>query len=386
MRRQGAVTRLSGTPIAVIGRAVTNPEHESPSATPDSELAPLGVGTGEDLTFRLDYAPLFQGGPRMRALLHDIQQVADTNATVLIQGESGVGKEVVAKTIHFASSRRRRPFVRVNCASLPGELLESELFGHEKGAFTGAYRRKPGKFEIAERGTIFLDEIGELPLALQAKLLHVLQDHEFGRVGGTEVITADVRVVAATNRPLEKAIQDGTFREDLYYRLKVVELSVPPLRERREEIAGLARTFVTRFNQQFQREVTLGPESLRLLRDYPWPGNVRELENMMKRVVVLQNEQLLRQELAGKTIRPPSTATTPAARDGFATEKDRHQTLKDIARQAALDAQREAIRNILERVHWNRAEAARVLGISYKTLLYKIDQCGLARKRPRAGE
>ena len=361
-----------------------NPEFDADPTTPDDDFAPLdATSSGADATFHLNYAPLFQGSARMRALLHDIQQVADTNATVLVQGESGVGKEVVAKTIHVASSRRRRPFVKINCASLPGELLESELFGHEKGAFTGAYRRKPGKFEIAERGTIFLDEIGELPLMLQSKLLHVLQDHEFGRVGGSEVITADVRVVAATNRPLEKAIQDGVFREDLYYRLKVVELHVPPLRERREEIAGLARTFVARFNQQFQRELTLGSESLRLLRDYPWPGNIRELENMMKRVVVLQNEQLLRQELSGKTFRQP-TASTPM-RPSAAPEKDPHQTLKDIARQAALDAQREAIRDILEKVHWNRAEAARVLGISYKTLLYKLDQCGLARKRPRPG-
>jgi two-component system, NtrC family, response regulator AtoC len=334
----------------------------------------------QDLAFRIDYAPLFAGSPRMRALLHDIQHVADTNATVLIQGESGVGKEVVAKTIHFASNRRRRPFVKVNCASLPGELLESELFGHEKGAFTGAYRRKPGKFEIADRGTIFLDEVAELPLSLQAKLLHVLQDHEFDRVGGAEVITADVRVIAATNRPLEKAIQDGAFREDLYYRLKVVDLHVPPLRERVEEIAGLAKIFVQRFNEQFQRSVTLSPDSLRLLRIYPWPGNVRELENMMKRIVVLQNEHLLHDELASKTIRPPSTPGVVLASEGAAPDQ---RTLKEIARRAALDAQREAIRDVLERVHWNRAEAARLLGISYKTLLYKIDQCGLARKRAR---
>ena len=318
----------------------------------------------------------------MRALLHDIQQVAGTNATVLIQGESGVGKEIVAKTLHFASDRRRRPFVKINCASLPGELLESELFGHEKGAFTGAYRRKPGKFEIAEHGTIFLDEIGELPLALQAKLLHVLQDHEFDRVGGAEVITADVRVIAATNRSLEKAIQDGTFREDLYYRLKVVDLYVPPLRERRDEIVTLARMFVERFNEQFERDVSLSADTLRLLRDYPWPGNVRELENMMKRIVVLQSEHLLRAELSSKTIRPPSApATMILPRNG--SEAREHQTLKEIARRAALDAQRDAIRDILERVHWNRAEAARLLGISYKTLLYKIDQCGLARKRSR---
>jgi len=351
------------------------------SPTPDTpEVMAPNHALGDDPAFRVDYAPFFAGSPKMRALLHDIQQVADTNATILIQGESGVGKEVVSKTLHFVSNRRRRPFVKVNCASLPSELLESELFGHEKGAFTGAYRRKPGKFEIAERGTIFLDEIAELPLALQAKLLHVLQDHEFARVGGAEVIVADVRVVAATNRPLDKAVMDGHFREDLYYRLKVVDLYVPALRDRREEIAGLARTFVARFNEQFQRNVSLSPDSLRLLRDYPWPGNVRELENMMKRIVVLQNEHLVRQELASKTITPPSGGV-PIGRSAPPTND--HQTLKDIARQAALDAQREAIRDVLERVHWNRAEAARVLGISYKTLLYKIDQCGLARKRSR---
>jgi transcriptional regulator with GAF, ATPase, and Fis domain len=341
--------------------------------------SPPPEGQADDLSFGVDYATFFSGSARMRALLHDIRQVADTNATVLIQGESGVGKEVVAKTLHFASNRRRRPFVKVNCASLPGELLESELFGHEKGAFTGAYRRKPGKFEIAERGTLFLDEVGELPLALQAKLLHVLQDNEFGRVGGTETLHADVRIIAATNRPLEKAVIDGTFREDLYYRLKVVDLAVPPLRERRDEIAGLARTFVARFNQQFQRDVTLSADSLRLLRDYQWPGNVRELENMMKRIVVLQSEHLLKQELAPKTIVPSTPRVLLTAAGG----EERPRTLKEIARQAAIDAERDAIRDVLERVHWNRAEAARVLGISYKTLLYKIDQCGLARKRAR---
>jgi transcriptional regulator with GAF, ATPase, and Fis domain len=362
------VYAFNGTGVAHPLRAV--------STSNDDRQERSGLN-GDDLSFRVDYAPLFAGSARMRALLHDIRQVADTNATVLIQGESGVGKEIVAKTIHFASNRRRRPFVRINCASLPGELLESELFGHEKGAFTGAYRRKPGKFEIAEHGTLFLDEIGELPLPLQAKLLHVLQDNEFARVGGTEVIGANVRVIAATNRPLDKAVMEGSFREDLYYRLKVVDLYVPPLRERREEIASLARGFVERFNAQFQREVTLSPESLRLLRDYPWPGNVRELENMMKRIVVLQGEHLLRQELAPKTI-TPSTVRVVLAPTGAPPSP---QTLKEIARQAAIDAQRDAIRDVLERVHWNRAEAARVLGISYKTLLYKIDQCGLARKR-----
>jgi transcriptional regulator with GAF, ATPase, and Fis domain len=340
---------------------------------------------GDD-AFRVDYAPYFAGSAAMRALFRDIRHVADTNATVLIQGESGVGKEVSAKTIHFVSNRRRRPFVKINCASLPADLLESELFGHEKGAFTGAYRRKPGKFEIAERGTIFLDEIGELPLALQAKLLHVLQDQEFSRVGGGEMLRVDVRVIAATNRPLDKAVADQTFREDLYYRLKVVDLYVPPLRERREEIPRLARTFIERFNAQFQRDVTLSETSLRALIDYSWPGNVRELENMMKRIVVLQTEHQLVDELGPKIVeRPPEGRSLHLA--GRAETADPNAgTLKEIARRAALDAQREAIREVLERVHWNRAEAARVLGISYKTLLYKFDQCGLARKRSRPGD
>ena len=341
---------------------------------------------GESIAFRVDYAPYFSGSAAMRALLRDIRHVADTNATVLIQGESGVGKEVTAKAIHFVSNRRRRPFVKVNCASLPGDLLESELFGHEKGAFTGAYRRKPGKFEIAERGTIFLDEIGELPLALQAKLLHVLQDQEFSRVGGGEMIRVDVRVIAATNRPLDKAVADQTFREDLYYRLKVVDLYVPPLRERREEIPQLAQTFIERFNAQFQRDITLSETSLRALIDYSWPGNVRELENMMKRIVVLQTEHQLVDELGPKIVeRPPEGRNLHVAGRADPAESTAG-TLKEIARRAALDAQRDAIREVLERVHWNRAEAARVLGISYKTLLYKIDQCGLARKRSRPGD
>jgi two-component system, NtrC family, response regulator AtoC len=329
----------------------------------------------EPVTYRA-LAPLFGHSSAMRAVRWSIEQVADTDATVLIRGESGVGKELVAKAIHAASLRRVRPFVKVNCAALPAELLESELFGHEKGAFTGAYRRKLGKFEIADSGTIFLDEIGDMPLGLQAKLLHVLQDREFARVGGSDVIRVDVRVVASTNRNLEAAVAAGHFREDLYYRLKVVTLSVPPLRARREEIPLLARAFVARFNAQWRRNVVLSPESLQLLGDYGWPGNVRELENMMKRVVVLQREELLREELSGPTVSDPASPPTP--RPVMPTK----ETLRDLARRAAIDAQREAIRDVLTRVNWNRAEAARLLNISYKALLYKIDQCGLGRKRP----
>jgi two-component system response regulator AtoC len=319
----------------------------------------------------------------MQSLRRSIEQVADTNATVLIRGESGVGKEVVAKTIHYSSPRSRHPFVKVNCAALPAELLETELFGHEKGAFTGAYRRRVGTFELADEGTIFLDEIGDMPIALQAKLLHVLQDHEFTRVGGQELIKVEVRVIASTNRDLERAIREGRFREDLYYRLKVVTLQVPPLRERREEIPGLALRFLRSFNEQFHREMALSAESLRLLTAYAWPGNVRELENMVKRVVVLRNERLLQEELGVAIAAAAGPNGTPGP---TAAGRVTGGTLRDIVRRAALTAQRDALLEVLEGVHWNRAEAARRLGISYKSLLYKIDQSGLARKRsPRPG-
>ena len=337
---------------------------------------PLDIPTDAPVSYQTTYAPMLGHSPPMRAVRRSIEQVADTDATVLILGESGVGKEIVAKAVHAASPRRARPFVKVNCAALPSELLESELFGHEKGAFTGAYRRKMGKFELAHGGTICLDEIGDMPIALQAKLLHILQDHEFTRVGGSAVLRVDVRVIAATNRNLESAVRNGQFREDLYYRLKVVTIQVPPLRERKEEIPVLARTFVRRFNEENHRHVTLSPESLRLLGEYSWPGNIRELENMMKRVVVLESEELLREELHGLMSDPEPEAEPAPAPVAI-------MTLRELAQRASIDAQRLAIRDVLERVHWNRAEAARVLHISYKTLLYKIDQCGLGRKRPR---
>jgi len=332
------------------------------------------------MDYQMTYAPMLGHSPQMRAVRQSIEQVADTDATVLILGESGVGKEIVAKALHAASARAPRPFVKVNCAALPSELLESELFGHEKGAFTGAYRRKTGKFELAHGGTICLDEIGDMPIALQAKLLQILQDHEFTRVGGSSVLHVDVRVIAATNRNLESAVRSSQFREDLYYRLKVVTIQVPPLRERKEEIPVLARAFVSRFNEENRRRVTLSDESLRLLGEYSWPGNIRELENMMKRVVVLESEELLREELHSLMSDPEVEPEPPPP---VVTELNAPVTLRELARRAALDAQRMAIRDVLERVHWNRAEAARVLNISYKALLYKMDQCDLGRKRPR---
>ncbi|MBW8861542.1 MAG: sigma 54-interacting transcriptional regulator, partial [Acidobacteria bacterium] len=239
-----------------------------------------------------------------------IEQVSDSDVTVLIRGESGVGKELVARAIHQRSPRRDRPFVKVNCAALPAELLESELFGHEKGAFTGAATTRVGKFEQADTGTIFLDEIGEMKAALQAKLLHVLQDAQFTKLGSNKPINVDVRVVAATNRDLESMMQRGEFREDLYYRLKVIEVTVPPLRERRGEIHHLAGFFMDRYARRYNRQARqLSDELSQLFLSYEWPGNIRELENMIKRIVILQDESLVVREMSrARTVAPAYAA------------------------------------------------------------------------------
>jgi two-component system response regulator AtoC len=314
---------------------------------------------------------------KMQPIRDLVAKVAATNTTVLLRGESGVGKEVVARAIHKASPRAGRHFLKVNCAALPGELLESELFGHEKGAFTGAYRQKPGKFEAADQGTLLLDEIGEMPLRLQAKLLHVLQDGEFSRVGGEKIIGTDVRLIAATNRDLEASMRSHQFREDLYYRLNVIEIRIPPLRERREEIPVLVDHFLRKFNAQYGRAVDVPAETLRAFADYQWPGNIRELENAVKRIVVLGSARPVHVEIVGNL-----NGARPVARPGAVAldarpNPDAPISLKDIARQAARDAERVAIKEVLDRVHWNRAKAARLLQISYKALLYKIVQCGL---------
>jgi len=313
--------------------------------------------------------PLFDGHPRMRAIRSIIESIADTDTTVLIRGESGVGKDLIARAVHFSSARGKGPFVKVNCAAIPQELLESELFGHEKGAFTGAYRRKPGQFEFANQGTIYLDEIGELPLALQAKLLHVLQDFQFSRVGGHAPIDVDARVIAATNRSLEEAMARGEFREDLYYRLNVVEIQVPPLRERREEIPALVTYFLHKFNAQYGRQKSLSPETLALLTEQPWSGNVRELENIIRRMVVLADGE---RDFEAQVARLRPVRSVAASPKQSVTE-----SLREIARRGAREAERHALAEVLERVRWNRAEASRILKVSYKTLLNKIAECEL---------
>ena len=313
--------------------------------------------------------------PLMLEVRDIIEQAARVDVTVLVCGETGTGKDVVARAIHDESVRQSGPYVKVNCAAVPRELLESELFGHERGAFTGAHQLKIGKFEAADRGTVFLDEIGDLHPALQGKLLHVLQDGQFSRVGGRSTVKVDVRVLAATNQDLEQAVASGRFREDLYYRLNVIQIMVPPLRERPEEIPILAEYFMQRYSLLFRREsLRLPPETLQRLLHHRFPGNVRELENMIKRMIVLGDPLLRRSPLTGGGAptedsggaRPPKPATL---------------SLKDISRKAALMAEREAILQALEQTQWNRVRAAKLLEISYRALLYKIKDSGLDRER-----
>jgi two-component system response regulator AtoC len=316
-------------------------------------------------------------GDAMQTIRTIIQQIADTDVTVLIQGESGVGKEVVAREIHECSSRAKGQFVKVNCAALPEPLLESELFGYEKGAFTGAFGRKRGKFEQADGGTIFLDEIGEMSPSLQAKLLQVLQDREFSRLGGHDVISVDVRVVCATHRPLEEMVRDRSFREDLYFRLNVVNIRIPPLRERREEIAPMIEIFLQRYAAKYARPLPeLSGELCDALAHYEYPGNVRELENLIKRVVVLESEGPVLSDLRSRV---PERSTALAFQELF-DELDAtagEVPLREVGRRASREAERETIAMTLERTRWNRKQAARLLNVSYKTLLQKIRETGL---------
>jgi transcriptional regulator with GAF, ATPase, and Fis domain len=339
---------------------------------------------------------LLGSSEKMREVRELIARVADTDVTVLVRGESGTGKELVARGVHAASPRRDRTFVKVNCAALPSELLESELFGFERGAFTGAIQHKPGKFEFANHGTMFLDEISEMGPALQAKLLQVLQDGEFARLGGRQDMRVDVRVVAATNRDLETAVAEAEFREDMFFRLNVVCITLPPLRQRRDEIPALTEHFLRRSAEHYNRPpLALAKDTLRLFAEYDWPGNVRELENLVKRMVILGTDASIRRDLADAiagraphaaghipalepaaapaAAAPPPPLPSPAAEGPAAFSG----SLKDIARHAAREAERALIFRTLQHTRWNRREAAEILGISYKALLYKIKEAEL---------
>jgi two-component system, NtrC family, response regulator AtoC len=337
----------------------------------------------EQVRRQSDFTMLFGTSPKMMEVKMTIEQVADTTATVLIRGESGTGKEVVARMVHSESSRCDKPFVKVNCAAIPHELLESELFGYEAGAFTGAIRQKLGKFEQANGGTIFLDEISEMHPALQAKLLHVLQDHEFSRLGGKRDIQVDVRVLAATNKPLERAVEEGVFREDLYYRLNVVTIHIPPLRERREEIPVFLEFFLEKYSRHYGKHPPMFSDyAVTRMMEYAWPGNIRELENLVKRYVIVGNEaQIIRElathkpivlSLAGVEPAPPALAAPSIHQpkpDGNDLEMP---SLLEIGRRAAMQAEREAIERVLAQTRWNRRQAAKILKVSYKALLNKL--------------
>jgi two-component system, NtrC family, response regulator AtoC len=316
--------------------------------------------------------------PVMRKLRSQAALVANVDIPVLMLGESGTGKEVMARLIHKLSPRAHRTFLKVNCAAVPGDLLESELFGYEAGAFTGATHPKPGKFEICNKGTILLDEIGEMPPLLQAKLLHVLQDQQFSRLGSRSVIKVDVRILAATNINIPEALASKRLREDLYYRLNAFTLQVPPLRERKEEIPILLKHFMTHMAEQYARPpLPISPTLLQACLDYSWPGNLRELNNFIKRYLVLGDEQLAIQELNPKTDRAGAQFEAAGASGG----EPGGGGLKSLARSAKDEAEAEAIAKALDATNWNRKQAAVLLKISYKALLYKIRQYGIAQTK-----
>ena len=318
----------------------------------------------EELKVECNFEEIIGSSKTLDSVLKKVKQVTSTDATVLITGETGTGKELIARAVHNISSRAERPLVKVNCAALPSNLIESELFGHERGAFTGAHTRKIGRFELAHGGTIFLDEIGDLPMELQVKLLRVLQEGEFERLGGTQTLKVDVRVIAATNSELEKAIEEGRFREDLYYRLNVFPIKVPPLREHREDIPLLVRHFVQKFGARSAKRIETVPQKVMDdLQAYPWPGNVRELENIIERAVIVSPGSKLQ---LGDW--PPATAKPPGAAADLSLE----------------EVEKNHIIEVLEMTGWRvsgERGAAKILGLKPTTLEARMKKLGIERKR-----
>ena len=317
---------------------------------------------------------VFGQGEAMHALRERLAKVAGANVPVLIHGESGTGKDIIARLVHGLSPWKSGPFVKVNCPAIPGTLLESELFGYERGAFTGAYGSKPGRVEMAHRGTLFLDEISELDMSLQSKLLQLLQDGQFCRIGAQADKKVEVRVVCATNRRLEDEIENGTFRQDLFYRINVVNLHMPPLRERRSDIPTLVSYFLEYYNRKYNCKARpVSAELMEQLQKYHWPGNIRELENLLKRYVILGSEDVITADLQprdGDLLTPDINLDGPIS-------------LKKLTRQATRALERKIILKVLHNHHWNRKQAARTLNISYRALLYKIRDAGLPPNRVR---
>ncbi len=329
-----------------------------------------------ELAARRGAPRIFGEDAKLRQVSQQLHRAAGTDATVLLEGESGTGKELFARALHALSPRADGPFVAINCAAIPENLLETELFGHEKGAFTGAIARKPGRFELAHHGTLFLDEIGDLPLALQPKILRALEEKRFERVGGTQLLHVDVRVVAATNRNLKQRVAERQFREDLFFRLSVFPILIPPLRERSEDVVLLARHFVDKFCRDLNKtQLVLSPAALDELRAYSWPGNVRELQNSIERAVILCEGDTIQPKHLSLSFRQVSTPQSGASPWD---QIDLSGTMADAVRRVTADVERRKLEQALKEAAGNKQRAGEALQISYKTLLQKLKELGLA--------
>lgn len=321
------------------------------------------------------YKIIFSNSSQMNKIRTIIDEIAKTDITVLIKGETGTGKELLAQVIHSNSPRKDKPFVKVNCTAIPNGLLESELFGFEKGAFTGAYLRKPGKFELANSGTILLNDIGEIDISVQAKLLEVLQDGMFSRLGGDGDVMVNTRVIATTKDHLERSMMEGHFREDLFFRINVINITLPPLRERKDQILPLSQYYFDFYKKKYGKDIpSFSSKATQTFKEYPWPGNIRELENMIKRIVIFGEENLVLEDLLGRSV---GNGTNPEAFNHFSSNHlvgGEDFNLKDAGKRAAEEAEKEMIQNTLQETHWNRKKAAQLLHVSYKALLNKIQK------------
>jgi len=316
--------------------------------------------------------------PRMQEIYRIVEKVADTPSTVLITGESGTGKELIAQALHRGSARHAAPLIKINCAAIPKDLMESELFGYERGAFTGAVTSKPGRFELADGGTLFLDEIGEIPIEMQVKLLRALQESEFERVGGVKTIKVDVRLITATNRDLQKEIQAGRFREDLYYRLNVVPVALPPLRERRGDIPLLVEFFLDKYNRRLNKRIAkLSPAALEALQNHTWPGNIRELENLMERTVLFADGPVVGPSDLPESLRTPQQGAPAILAVPMAAIAPADASLKDIVKGSVAVLERDLITRALDETGGNVTQAAKKLKISRKSLQNKMKEFGL---------
>ena len=328
----------------------------------------------DELAARRGAPQIIGDAPSLRQAILALQRAAGSDATVLLEGESGTGKELFARALHALSPRSDGPFVAINCAAIPDNLLETELFGHEKGAFTGAVARKPGKFELAHRGTLFLDEIGDLPLALQAKILRALEERQFERVGGTQSLHVDVRIVAATNKQLRAGVAAKQFREDLFFRLSVFPITIPPLRDRSDDIPILARHFADRFSRELKKDAAiLAPSAIEELQKYHWPGNVRELQNCMERAVILSESDTIHGRHLNLSLHAPMAPDAPSPWAAF----DLSGTLADVLRRAQVEVEKRKVEQAMKEGGGDKGRAADLLGLPYKTLLAKLKDYGL---------